>query len=65
MKLNPVNETPRLHSVVEFVNLARSTFKLDPGQMEAFVEFMRAKGKFYMLKEQDFVPYLKHYLGQD
>lgn len=62
VKLNPVNSTPRYHSVVEFVDSAKQMFDFSKGRDQAFIEYMREKDKYYLLNLKEFIPYAKEYL---
>lgn len=52
------------HSVIDFVNSAKSSYpQLDKIKQQGFIVHMRNIDKFYMINEKDFIPYLNSYLG--
>lgn len=52
------------HSVIDFVNSAKSSYpQLDKIKQQGFIAHMRNIDKFYMINEKDFIPYLNSYLG--
>lgn len=46
-----------------FLMSAKEMYQISNMQAEAFKIRMRSKGKFYLPRLEDFVPYLEEYLG--
>lgn len=59
-----VDQPQSLHSVQDFVNSAQEPFGLSDAVCKGFIVFMKWQGKYYMMNEKDFIPYLKQYLGK-